>query len=53
MPPKVDSVFIKTDSGNLPKIYMFIALEYFTSNSKYAATDDVNYTFSQSQSISF
>ena len=36
MPPKVDSGFVKVDSGNLPKISMFIVLEYFTSNFKYA-----------------
>ena len=37
MSPKVDSGFVKADSGNLPKISMFMVLEYFTSNSKYAA----------------
>ena len=38
MPPKVDSGFVKADSGNLSKISMFMVLKYFTSNSKYAAT---------------
>ena len=36
MPPKVDSGFVKADSENLPKNSMFMVLEYFTSNSKYA-----------------
>ena len=27
MPPKVDSGFVKADSGNLPKISMFMVLE--------------------------
>ena len=39
MPPKVDSGFVKADSGNLPKISMFMVLEYFTSNPKYAAPE--------------
>ena len=39
MPPKVDSGFAKADSGNLPKIFMFMVLEYFTSNPKYAAPE--------------
>ena len=37
MPPKVNGGFVKADTGNLPKIYMFMVLEYFTSNPKYAA----------------
>ena len=37
MPPKVDSGFVKVDSGNPPKFCMFMVLEYFKSNSKYAA----------------
>ena len=37
MPAKMDSGFVKADSGNLPKIFMFMVLEYSTSNSKYAA----------------
>ena len=37
MPPKVDSGFLKADSGNLPKISMFMVLEYFTFDSKYIA----------------
>ena len=39
MPPKVHSVFVKADSGNFPKLYIFIVLEYFTSNSKYATPE--------------
>ena len=39
MPPKVDSGFVKVDSGNLPKLSMFMVLKYFTSNSKYAALE--------------
>ena len=39
MPPKVDSGFVKVDLGNIPKISMFMVLEYFTSNSKYAAPE--------------
>ena len=39
MPPKVDSGFVKADSGNLQKISMIMMLEYFTSNSKYAAPE--------------
>ena len=39
MPPKVDSGFVKADLGNLPKISMFMVLEYFTFNSKYAAPE--------------
>ena len=39
MPSKVDSDFVKVDSENLPKISMFMVLEYFTSNSKYAAPE--------------
>ena len=39
MPPKVDSGFVKADSGNLPKIPIFMVLEYFTSNPKYAAPE--------------
>ena len=39
MPPKVDSGFVKADSGNLSKISMFMVLEYLTSNPKYAAPE--------------
>ena len=39
MPPKVDSGFVTADSGNLPKISMFMVLEYFTPNSKYAVPE--------------
>ena len=39
MPPKVNSGFRKSRLGNLPKISMFMVLEYFTSNSKYAALE--------------
>ena len=39
MAPKVDSGFVKTDSGNLPKISMFMVLEYFTFNPQYAAPE--------------
>ena len=39
MPPKMDSGFVKADSGNLPKISMFMVLEYFTCNPKYAAPE--------------
>ena len=39
MPPKVDSGFVKADSGNLAKISMFMVLEYFTSDPKYAAPE--------------
>ena len=39
MPPEVDSGFVKTDLVILPKIYMFMVLEYFTPNSKYAAPE--------------
>ena len=39
MPRKVDSGFVKADSGNLPKIDMFMVLEYFTSNPEYAAPE--------------
>ena len=39
MPPKVDSGFVKANSGNLPKISMFMVLEYFTSNPKYATPE--------------
>ena len=39
MPPKVDGCFVKADSGNLPKLSMFMVLEYFTSNSKYVAPE--------------
>ena len=39
MPPKVDSGLVKADLGNLLKISMFMVLEYFKSNSKYAAPE--------------
>ena len=39
MPLKVDSGFVKADSENLAKIFMFMVLEYFTSNSKYVAPE--------------
>ena len=39
MLPKVDIGFVKADSENLAKISMFMVLEYFTSNSKYAAPE--------------
>ena len=39
MPPKVDRGFVKADSENLPKISMFMMLEYFTSDPKYTAPE--------------
>ena len=39
MLPKVDSGFVKADAGNLPKIFIFMVLEYFTSKPKYAAPE--------------
>ena len=39
MPSNVHNGFVNADSGNLPKISMFIVLEYFTFNSKFATPE--------------